>query len=237
MSATELADLTGMAGIDPFDVLDTEAARVDAFYRGLDEAGWSVPTRCAGWDRRDLLAHLITTEDYVRAGLDDTVAAFEAVVGGADLAERNARGIALRAAMSPDELLATWRSAGAENRSRLRDRGERGTVQTAAGPYPVGRQVFYLASEMATHADDAGVPQGGTEHEARLQWRVRFARMAVAEVNPDVAVVPDGGVEVVRLPGGQTRLTENDFVEAVADRLADDHPMPEDVHEALVVLA
>ncbi|BCJ67781.1 maleylpyruvate isomerase N-terminal domain-containing protein [Polymorphospora rubra] len=234
--ATDLADLTEMAGIDPFDVLDTEAARVDAFYRGLSDAAWSAPTRCAGWDRRALLAHLITTEDYTHAGLDGRVEDFEDDVGGVDLADRNARGIARRAGLAAQTVLAQWRAASADNRRRLRERGERGTLQTAAGDYPVGRQVFYLASELATHADDAGVPQSPTEQEERLRWRVRFARLAVAEAGQGVVVTPDGGVELIRLGGQQARLTERDFVEAVADRLGID-ALPDDIHEALVVLA
>ncbi|MFB6395594.1 maleylpyruvate isomerase N-terminal domain-containing protein [Polymorphospora lycopeni] len=234
--ATDPADLTEMAGIDPFDVLDTEAARVDAFYRGLSDAGWSAPTRCPGWDRRDLLAHLTTTEDYTHAGLNGRVEEFEDDLGGADLDDRNARGIARRAGLPPATLLAEWRAASADNRRRLRERGERGTLQTAAGDYPVGRQVFYLASELATHADDAGVPQSPTEREERLQWRVRFARLAVAEAGQGVVVTPDGGIEVIRLAGQRARLSESDFVEAVADRLGDG-ALPDDIREALVVLA
>ncbi|SDZ33780.1 TIGR03083 family protein [Micromonospora pattaloongensis] len=233
---TDAAGLAEMAGLDPFDALDCEAARIETFYRGLAPADWSAPTRCAGWDRRDLLAHLAAIEDYVRAGLDASVGQLLSRSGGGDLAQRNARGIQQRAGLSVDELLAQWRAASADNRRRLRERGADGLIETAAGDYPVGRQVFYLASELATHADDAGVPESEGERELRLQWRVRFARVAVAEAERGVTVVPDGGAQLVRWSDGQARLSESDFVAVVADRL-DTPALPPPIHDALVVLA
>jgi uncharacterized protein (TIGR03083 family) len=235
--ATDLGDLREMAGLDPFDALDVEAARIDAFYRGLDSSGWSVPTRCAGWDRRDLLAHLAAIEDYVRAGLDGSVRELQAQIDAHTPEERNAWGVIRRAGLPPTTVLAEWRAASADNRRRLRERGPRGTVQTTVGDYPVGRQTFYLASELATHADDAGVPQPEGEREARLQWRVRFARVAVAEADRGIRVTQDGGAEVIRMGGDEARLSESDFVEAVADRLFDDRPIPPALRAALVVLA
>ncbi|HEY1176835.1 MAG TPA: maleylpyruvate isomerase N-terminal domain-containing protein, partial [Phytomonospora sp.] len=144
---------------DAFDRFDHEAARVDAFYAGLDAAGWAFPTRCEGWDRKDLLAHLCGIEDYARAGLDGTVGEHtrheDRQVGYEELNE--IRVAALRP-LSAAELLAKWREQVARVHPELRERGGDATIDTAAGPYPLGRQVWYFASELAVHADDAGVP-------------------------------------------------------------------------------
>jgi uncharacterized protein (TIGR03083 family) len=225
--------LVADVGVDPFDALDTEAARIDRFYTALDGAGWSAPTRCAGWDRRDLLAHLDALEDYVRAGLDGTVSRGGGQDGDGTLDEHNAAGIARRADLSREELLGHWRQVSAANRRELRRRGPDATIDTSVGDYPLGRQAYYLASELATHADDAGVPIPVEDRAARIRWRARFARAALAESG--VEVTGDDDAVVVR-PSG-VRLSAADLVEAVADRLPDDVPVPPDVRRALVVLA
>ena len=123
-----MTDDRELAGLDPFALLDTEAGRLDAFLSGLGEAGWQRASRCAGWTVRDVLGHLAAGEDYHRACLDGTVAAFLADFaerGGTDLDSVNALGVADYAALSPAEVLARWRAASADNRRRFRERAER----------------------------------------------------------------------------------------------------------------
>ena len=74
-----MADDRELAGLDPFALLDTEAGRLDVFLSGLGESGWNRASRRAGWTVRDVLGHLAAGEDYRRACLDGTVAAFLAV--------------------------------------------------------------------------------------------------------------------------------------------------------------
>ncbi|HEX6499426.1 MAG TPA: maleylpyruvate isomerase N-terminal domain-containing protein [Micromonosporaceae bacterium] len=230
-------DLSAVVGADPFDLIDRECDRVDEFYTYLSESEWSAPTRCAGWSRRDLLAHLAAGEDYTRAGLDGRVAEFLESSGAASMDEFNEWGIRKRAALPPAELLAEWRELCRDNRARLRERGVDGTIDTSVGDYPVGKQTYYLAAEVATHADDAGVPIRDTEREQRLDWRTRFARVAVDDSGRGVSVSPQGGAEVVQLGDDQVRLTDEEFVEAVARRLPGPFPIPDTLREALVVLA
>jgi len=78
-----MTDDRELAGLDPFALLDTEAGRLDAFLSGLGESGWKRASRCAGWTVRDVLGHLAAGEDYHRACLDGTVAAFLAGFAGA----------------------------------------------------------------------------------------------------------------------------------------------------------
>ena len=56
------------------------------------------------------------------------------------------------------EVLAEWRAANTQTRHRMRQLGRAGTLQTSAGPYPAGLQALHYSSELATHADDVGVP-------------------------------------------------------------------------------
>jgi uncharacterized protein (TIGR03083 family) len=112
-----MTDDRELAGLDPFALLDTEAGRLDAFLSGLSDSGWNRASRCAGWTVRDVLGHLAASEDYHRACLDGTVAAFLAGFaerGGTDLDSVNALGVADYAASSPAQVLTRWRAASAD---------------------------------------------------------------------------------------------------------------------------
>jgi uncharacterized protein (TIGR03083 family) len=227
-----------LADLDPFELMATEAARIDRFYAGLSDADWRAPTRCAGWDRRDLLAHLATVEDYTRAGLRGEVQALFAQSAGSGLDSFNDWGIGWRATLSTVELLAQWRQLVAENDAELRERGPRGTLDTSVGDYPVGRQAFYLASERAIHADDAGVPISPEEADARRDWRLRFGRAALTESRHggEVTVVSDRGAHFVRFGSDEARLTDDQFVEALSGRLPETVDVPAGLRQALAVL-
>src|SRR5512146_2125143 len=167
-----MTDDRELAGLDPFALLDDEARRLDAFLSGLGGSGWQRASRCAGWTVRDVLGHLAAGEDYHRACLDGTVAAFLASFagrGGTDLDSVNALGVAGYAALSPEQVLARWRAASAGNRRRFRERAD-GVVDTSAGGYPCRWQAFHVAAELATHAADIGVPVTHDEHGRRTAW-------------------------------------------------------------------
>ena len=67
------------------------------------------------------------------------------------------------AGLPPVEALARWRAASADNRRRFRERGD-GVVDTSIGDYPCRWQAVHAAAELATHADDIGVPITHDEH-------------------------------------------------------------------------
>jgi uncharacterized protein (TIGR03083 family) len=232
-----LTDLTAMAGADPFGLMAAEATRIHRFYSSLDDAGWAAPTRCADWDRRDLLAHLAALEDYVRAGLDGRVAKLTAGQESRSLDERNAANIARRAGVPRDVLLAQWYAASRENVARLREYPPDATMDTAAGPYPAHRQGFYLASELAIHADDAGIPVPEVELPTRRGWRVRFGRLALDEAGQGLMVSASNRGQLVRLHSDEALLSDDDFVEATAGRLPREHPLVNSLRKALAVLA
>jgi len=188
---------------------------------GLGESGWNRPSRCAGWTVRDVVGHLAAGEDYHRACLDGTVAAFLASFaerGGADLDSVNALGVADYAALSPAQVLARWRAASADNRRRFRERGD-GVVDTSIGEYPCRWQAFHVAAELATHADDIGVPVTPGEQAERTAWRARYSRFALSEAKPQLEIRQVGARTAVTGGPATVELDDDELIEAVMGRL------------------
>ena len=216
-----MSDDFDLAGLDPFDLLDREAARLDRYFATLPETEWSRQSRCELWTVRDVLAHLASAEDYHRACLDGRVKAFleeQATKGATDIAAANAVWIAALADRTPQQLLDEWRTANAETRRRFRERGD-GTVDTSVGDYPNRWQAFHVAGELATHADDVFVPVGAEERDARRSWRARFSRFSLAEDKPDLTIRVEDGRTHVAGRGVEVTVDDDELIEAVAGRL------------------
>lgn len=224
-------------GIDPYDEFDAEAARVDAYLSSLpdDSPVWSQSSRCDGWTVRDVVAHLAATEEYHHACLDDTLGALlerGIAAGVSDVAGFNAIGISEREDRAPSELVAEWRSTSSETRRRFRER-DGGELATMVGAYPVRSQAFHIASELAIHADDLGLPVDPGEVAERSAWRAAFSRGALREEKPDVEFeVVDGGTRV-RAVGVEQILDDATLVDAFAGRLGDESPLPRELRAAL----
>ena len=216
-----MTDDRELAGLDPFALLDNEAGRLDAFLSGLGESGWNRASRCAAWTVRDVLGHLAAGEDYHRACLDGAVAAFLAGFagrGGADLDSVNALGVADYAALSAAEVLARWRAASAGNRRRFCERAD-GIVDTSIGDYPCRWQAFHVAAELATHADDIGVPVAPGEQGRRTAWRARYSRFALAEAKPQLEIRQAGARTAITDGAATVELDDDELIEAVMGRL------------------
>ena len=78
-------DTTALAGLNPFGIFDVEAARLDHFFSGLDDAGWDQPSRCPGWTVRDVLGHLAGEELYNHACLNGDLETFRAMMRAAGI--------------------------------------------------------------------------------------------------------------------------------------------------------
>ena len=232
MDDHELADL------DPFDALDREAARIDAHLSSLPEAGWTRPSRCAGWSTRDVVAHLVAAERYHHACLDGTVEAFlreQRDRGGVDLAAANALDIARLADRSPVQLIAAWRDANADTRRRFRERDD-GVVDTSIGEYPNRWQAFHVAGELATHADDMSAPVLADERVERMTWRAAYSRFALTEEKPDLVIEGQVGRTRVRGQGIDITLDDDELVEAVAGRLDDSSRLDQPTRAVLDIM-
>jgi uncharacterized protein (TIGR03083 family) len=221
-----MTDDAELKDLDPYALLDEEAARLADFYAGASDEVLSRPSRCEAWSVRDVLAHLRATEDYHQACLDGRVKAYFAEVaaqGGHDLDSFNAIGVAGQAGKPPAQLLDEWSARNADTRQRFRERGD-GTVDTSVGDYPARWQAVHVAAELATHADDVGVPVPASAVAARRAWRARYSRFALAEVRPAVSItVLDGRTRVESL-----EVDDDTLIEGVAARLGPDSGLSEE---------
>ncbi|MGO9876540.1 MAG: maleylpyruvate isomerase family mycothiol-dependent enzyme [Acidimicrobiia bacterium] len=230
-----MTDDRDLDGLDPYDLMDGEAARLDAFFVGLDAAAWSRPSRCEGWTVRDVLAHLVASEQYNAACLDGCVGDYLGSLGTrgvADLPSANEVGIRDLDDRSPQQLISDWRAANRATRTRFRER-DGGDVDSSIGAYPARWQAFHLAFELAVHADDIGVPVSATEADARLRWQARFGRFALKELNKDLEIEAGDGVTHVRGDGLDIELADPVFVEAVAARIGEDSTLDADARTLL----
>jgi uncharacterized protein (TIGR03083 family) len=209
--------------------MDAEAGRLDRYFSGLDDADWSRPSRCAGWSVRDVLAHLLASEDYNHASLDGSVAAVLGSMGekgATDLASANELGIRELDDRSITQLLADWRVANAETRAKFRER-DGDEVDTSIGAYSARWQAFHLAFELAVHADDVYVPVTAAEADGRTAWEAAFGRFALKELDKGLQLDAAGGSTHVQGDGIDTDLPDGLFVAAVAARLEPDAPLDE----------
>jgi uncharacterized protein (TIGR03083 family) len=230
-----VADSSELIDLNPFDLLDAEAARIEGHLSRLEGPGWEVQSRCADWSVRDVLAHLLASEDYHRACLDGNVSGYVERVtsaGAVDLASINAAGVAAHRDLEPDQLLASWTRSNAGTRRGFRQRGD-GTVDTSVGDYPCRLQAFHVASELAVHADDMYVPITPDEEAGRTSWRVRFSRFALAEAKPGLRIAPAGDGTRIASGGTSYVVADRDLVEGVAGRLDPSHALPEEVRDLL----
>lgn len=109
---------------NPFDIFDAEAARLDRFFSGLDEAGWRRPSRCEGWSVRDVLGHLAGEELYNHACLDGTVQDLLTGLSTAGVSgynDFNEWSVRQRRDRPVAEVLEEWRAQNGETRRRMRE--------------------------------------------------------------------------------------------------------------------
>lgn len=232
-----MVDTSSLKPFDPLDIMDAECTRLVDFFASLTEDEWKRDTRCEGWTRREIVAHLAAGETYNRACLDDKVQAlFEdaAKHGATDMNSFNDWTVKQRADRTADEVLLEWRGANDHTRTEFRKRGRDGTIATSVGPYPIELQAFHLASEYATHADDMDVPIPDADRARRLGWRLAFSKVALVEGEKPVEVEAEDSNVAVVFEGNRTVLTAADFVEAVTARLK---TIPPELQDALRALA
>jgi uncharacterized protein (TIGR03083 family) len=221
-------------GLDPYDLMDAEATRIDRYVAGLGPTDLEAPSACAGWSVQDVVAHLAAGEEYNHASLDDGIAGlFERLgaLGVTDMNSFNACGVRERQGRPIGEVLDEWRRGCERTRVELRHRDGK-DLPTAVGPYPVRWQAFHLASELATHGDDIGAPALSGSGD----WRARFAVFAVSETKPEMTIELGTGSARVSYDGRDVTLTTEDLVAVTNGRLGADHPLDPGLRGALNVV-
>jgi hypothetical protein len=76
-----------------------------------------------------------------------------------------------------------------------------------------------VAAELATHADDIGVPAAGGEHGERAEWRARYSRFALADAKPNLKIEATGARTLVTDGSDTVDIDDHELVEAVMGRL------------------
>jgi uncharacterized protein (TIGR03083 family) len=235
-----LVNMAPVAHLDPVDLLDDEIGRLERFFESLEGAGWSVGTRCAGWGRREVLAHLAGSDAYHLAGIDNTLdEMMEAAekAGVSDLDSFNLWQVNLRANRTESEVLDEWRRLNRGMREGFRRLGEEGKVATMIGPYPARMQAFHVANHTATHADDMAVPIDPADAAARLAWRVAVCQFGLSEAEGPVELEHAADANRVRVGDAEAVLSDHELVEAVNARLPASHWLPTEIREGIKVLA
>ncbi len=152
--------------------------------------------------------------------------------GATDVTSFNALGIADHADEPTDEVIAAWAALDADNRAAFRA-ADGGDVDTSVGPYPCRHQAIQVAAELATHADDLGVPVKADDETARTAWRTAFSRFALREAHPDATATTSAGTTHVRVGELEADLANGDFVELVMGRAPSDASIGPEVRAAL----
>jgi uncharacterized protein (TIGR03083 family) len=232
-----MVDISDVESIDPFDLMDRESERLYQFFSSLKDEEWLPDTRCEGWRRREIVAHLAGSDTYHTACLDDTIKKLfdeGAKAGGSGLGGFNAWQVDIRKDKPAKEVLDEWWRLNSDVRKRMRERGRDGSMSSSVGPYPVGLMGFHLVNEYATHYDDMDGPVDDSAE--RTANRARIAMFAVKEAGKG-EVEQRGDRYVFRADGEEIELSQHDFVEGVTARLPQDHPISPTLRDALRALA
>ena len=67
--SVHMPDDSELADINPYDLMESEAARLEFYFGSLRGDDWNEPSACEGWSVKDVLAHLAGGEEYNRACL------------------------------------------------------------------------------------------------------------------------------------------------------------------------
>ena len=162
-----------------------------------------------------MVAHLSTDEVYNQACLDGTM---DQLPFSGGLHGWNARGVRVRRAMSPLEVLQEWEARQALVRRAWGKIGVDGTIETSIGRYPLRLQVWHLANEYAIHADDIEVPMPSRERKAQLRWRTAFGLFAAQEGDEPVDAQLRGDEVQLRQDGAPHRLELETFIAYLTNR-------------------
>jgi uncharacterized protein (TIGR03084 family) len=186
--------------------LAEEEADLDRVVRALDDDSWLTPTPAAGWDIRDAVAHLATSEDLAGLALSDTDAfATRLAAMLADLAGTEAALVAAGRARPGGEVLEWWRGARSRVLDQLQTRDARDRIPWITGL--MSATSFATARLMETWAHGQDVvdalrvirpPTARLRHIADLGVRTRAFSFVINDREPpgvDVRVelaAPDG---------------------------------------------
>jgi uncharacterized protein (TIGR03084 family) len=204
--------------MDVLDDLAAQHAELAALVGGLDDAGWSRPSRCAGWNVRDVLLHLAQTDEGALASLEGR---FPPVTGSAewvDVDDAAGRMVEADRGATGAEVLERWTTATALLRAAFATVDPSARVPWVVGLLSARTLAATRLSECWIHTGDIahglGVrvePTDRLRHVARLAWRTlpyAFERAGRPAPGPvELRLTGPGGDEWVWGEGAPTVVT------------------------------
>lgn len=241
---------------DPSVPMLRQRRRLEAVLATFDDGDWSAPTRCEGWSARDVVSHLVTTNQFwtvsVTSGLAGNptqyLAQFDPVATPAQLVESSR-------AQPPAEVLAALIESDEALASALTGVGGSGwatTVEAPPGHVTLHSMVLHALWDSWIHERDILVPRGeeqvveDDEVAAALEYGValgpaflastgseRAGLLAVQATDPEVQLVVELGPTVAVRPGAAPdgtpvlRGPSAELVDALSFRTPLPHPLDE----------
>jgi hypothetical protein len=120
--------------------------------------------------------------------------------------------------MPPLEMLQEWEARQERVRRAWGALGLNARIETSAGPYPLGLEIWHLAREYAIHADDIEVPMTARERQAQLRWRVAFGLIAAHEEGEAIDAEVEHDRVRLRQGRGQYDLDFETFIAFLTNR-------------------
>ena len=178
--------------VDEFaTALAEQQSELRSLLDGLSSEEWSAPTRCEGWDVKDVVLHVAQTNEMAIASVDGKFDEFLVEMGrgvapAADVDEGAARMVERDRAMSNGEVRDRFSTGAAELLARVDAADPHARVQWVAGQLSVRTLTTTRLAETWIHSGDVAEAIGRTlapgarlQHIARLAWRTlpyAFAR-------------------------------------------------------------
>ncbi len=156
-----------------FDDLEAEDARLEAILAGLTDSQWGAPSAAAGWTVRDVMVHLMQTDEAVVRSIEGLASLLQEERPAGQLDDAMARAVSGEEA-PPDQIFERWRTV-----RRAASEALRGADPNTRYPWATNalRPGVLATTRLAEHwahtldiTDPLGVPFPDTSRLRHIAW-------------------------------------------------------------------
>ncbi len=185
------------------DDLTAEQQRIESILNQLDDAGWAVPSLCAGWSICDVVLHLALTEEMAAAAVSRPVTERDRATEPRGVDEAVGRAVEVERD-GPEAVFERWRRACETFVATLRQANPDSLVQWVGGTLKPSTLATTRLAEHWAHGLDIATPLGAhfpdtnrLRHIAWLGHRTLPYSFALAKQAPQAVYcelsAPEGG--------------------------------------------